>query len=568
MNVNVNVNLKPATKAGAQQQQNALRLSAAVAFLVAIGLFAAFNIRDLSALTIQAVAFLVVAAVVGGYMAMNIGANDVANNMGPAVGSGAITLGWAIAIAAVFEAMGAIVAGGEVVGTIKGGIIDPAGINDPERFTWLMLSALLAAALWLNLATVLGAPVSTTHSIIGAVMGAGITAGGWALVNWGTIGAIVASWVISPLMGGAMAAGFLYLIKRTITYQADMSLAAARMVPLLVAFMAWAFATFMLLKGLGQLVKVGFAAGLMWGFALAVVTYFALRKPIGRQASRQSNDKDGVNRLFTWPLVCSAALLSFAHGANDVANAIGPLAAIYEAVISGAVATKAATPLWIMLLGALGLAAGLALFGSRLILTVGKEITELDRMRAYSIAMAATLTVIVAAELGMPVSTTHVTIGAVFGVGFLRELLKVNYAKMEAVVRAGHPGEDREQVEAYLAKFEAASVADKKRMLSEMKRRAKMEDIRQAQAANEERQAFDARLSAKAREADAAVEQDPALAEAPFGKKERKAFKKAYRKEIVKRSVVMRIVAAWIITVPATAVLAALLFQVLVKTLG
>jgi len=153
-------------------------------------------------------------------------------------------------------------------------------------------------------------------------------------------------------------------------------------------------------------------------------------------------------------------------------------------------------------------------------------------------------------------------------VGFLRELLKVNYAKMEAVVRAGHPGEDREQVEAYLARFEAASVADKKRMLSEMKRRAKMEDIRRAQAANEERQAFDARLSAKAREADAAVERDPALAQAPFAKKERKAFKKAYRKEIVKRSVVMRIVAAWIITVPATAVLAAILFQVLVRTLG
>jgi PiT family inorganic phosphate transporter len=240
-----------------------------------------------------------------------------------------------------------------------------------------------------------------------------------------------------------------------------------------------------------------------------------------------------VNALFTWPLVFSAALLSFAHGANDVANAIGPLAAIYEAVVAGAVAVKASTPLWVMMLGALGLSVGLALYGSRLILTVGKEITELDRMRAYSIAMSATLTVIVASHLGMPVSSTHVAIGAVFGVGFLRELLKVNYAKMEAIVRAGHQGEDREAVEAYLLKFEAAPVEEKKRMLAEMKKRAK---------------------------AKGALAPAPAEV-SPFDKKERKALKKAYKQEIVKRAVVMRIVAAWIITVPATAVLAALLYR-------
>jgi PiT family inorganic phosphate transporter len=245
---------------------------------------------------------------------------------------------------------------------------------------------------------------------------------------------------------------------------------------------------------------------------------------------RQDNSKDGVNRLFTWPLICSAALLSFAHGANDVANAIGPLAAIYEAVKEGAIATKAGTPLWIMVLGALGLSVGLALYGARLIRTVGKEITELDNMRAYSIAMSATLTVIIASQMGMPVSTTHISIGAVFGVGFLRELLKVNYAKMEAVVFAGHQGADRAEVEAYLHRFEAAEVREKKRMLADMKRRT------------------------KAREA--------AEAGAVFAKKEQKALKKAYKKEIVKRSAVMRIVAAWIVTVPATAVLAALLFYI------
>ena len=514
------------------RHQEAFQLGAAVLFLLIVGLYASLTGASTATLTTSAMWLLIVAAAVGAYMAMNIGANDVANNMGPAVGSGAMTMGWAIVVAAVFEALGAIVAGGDVVGTIKGGIIDPRAINDPALFAWVMFAALLAGALWLNLATALGAPVSTTHSIIGAVMGAGIAAGGWGLVNWETIVQIVISWVISPLAGGAMAAAFLYIIKRSVTYRSDMIDAASRVVPVLIGAMVWAYTTYMLLKGLGQLVQVGALTAVLAGGAMAVVVWALVRKPMAAHARRQDNTKNGVNRLFTWPLVCSAALLSFAHGANDVANAIGPLAAIYEAVKEGAIATKAGTPMWIMVLGALGLAVGLALYGARLIRTVGKEITELDNMRAYAIAMSATLTVIVASQLGMPVSTTHISIGAVFGVGFLRELLKVNYAKMERVVRAGHQGADRDVVEAYLSRFEAAEVSEKKKMLADMKQRAKQ---REAALAGDE---------------------------AVFAKKEQKAFKKAYKKEIVKRSVVMRIVAAWIVTVPATAVLAALLFYV------
>ena len=515
--------------------QDVLQLGAALAFLLAVGLYASVRGVDVAGLSGPAVWLLIISAVVGGYMAMNIGANDVANNLGPAVGSGAITMGWAILIAAVFEAMGAIVAGGEVVGTIKGGIIDSKQIANASLFAWVMFSALLAGALWLNLATAIGAPVSTTHSIIGAVMGAGIAAGGWGLVNWDTIGNIVLSWLVSPLTGGAIAAAFLYVIKRSITYRNEMTEAAARVVPWLIAVMAWAFGTYMMLKGLGQLVKVSFPVALAAGAGMAVLAWVVVHKPVARLAQQQENSKQGVNRLFTWPLVCSAALLSFAHGANDVANAVGPLAAIYEAVKSGAIATKAATPLWVMVLGALGLSVGLALYGARLIKTVGKEITELDNMRAFSIAMAATITVIVASQLGMPVSTTHVTIGAVFGVGFLRELLKVNYAKMETVVFAGHQGEDREEVQAYLQRFEAAEVKEKKRMLADMKRRTKLREQTEG---------------------------------AVFAKNERRAFKKAYRKEIVKRSAVLRIVAAWIITVPATAVLAAILFHIVSAVLG
>lgn len=302
--------------------------------------------------------------------------------------------------------------------------------------------------------------------------------------------------------------------------------------PLLIAAMVWATATYMLLKGLNNVMRISFGEALLAGMTVAVAAFVLLRGPVARRAAVLPSTKEGVNELFTWPLVFAAALLSFAHGANDVANAIGPLAAIYEAVLHGAVVAKAATPMWILVLGALGLSVGLALYGGKLILTVGKEITELDRMRAYAIAMAATITVIIASQLGMPVSTTHVSIGAVFGVGFLRELLKVNYARMEAVVRAAHQGEDREIVEAYLRRFEAAPVQEKKRMLAEMKQRAK------------------------------AMERRGELQPGWFSKKERKAFKKAYKEEIVKRSVVMRIVAAWIVTVPAAALLAALAYRV------
>ena len=281
----------------------------------------------------------------------------------------------------------------------------------------------------------------------------GITASGWGLENWDTIGNIVLSWLISPLSSGAIAAAFLYITKRSITYRSEMTEAAARVVPLLIAVMAWPFGTDVMLKGLGQLVHVSFIVAVIDGGAIAAVVLVLVRKPVARLAQKQDNRKQGVNRLFTWPLVYSAASLSFAHSANDVANAVGPLAAIYEAVKSGAIATKAATPMWVMVLGALGLSVRLTLYGARLIKTVCKEITEIDNMRAHSIAMAATITVIFASQLGMPISTTHVTIGAVFGAGFLRELLKVNHSKTEAVVFCGPPRRGQGKDSGLLATF-------------------------------------------------------------------------------------------------------------------
>ncbi len=367
--------------------------------------------------------FLIIGAVFGAYMAMNIGANDVANNVGPAVGSKALTMFGAILIAAIFEASGALIAGGDVVKTIKKGIIDPGMLDNPDVFIWAMTAALFSAAIWLNFATYVGAPVSTTHSIVGGIMGAGIAAAGFQIVSWGTMGTIVASWVISPVLGGLIAALFLYFIKQTILNTEDMLESAKKIVPILISVMTMAFVTYLMLKGVKKIIKVDFITALSIGVISSFVIYFIIKPMIAKTSLTLRSIKEDVNSLFTVPLIFSAALLSFAHGANDVANAIGPLAAINDAVVNGGISTKASIPLWVMSIGAFGIAIGLALYGPKLIKTVGSEITELDQMRAFSIAMAASITVIIASQLGLPVSSTHIAVGGVFGVGFLREYL-------------------------------------------------------------------------------------------------------------------------------------------------
>ena len=365
--------------------------------------------------------FVIIAAIFGAYMALNIGANDVANNMGPAVGAKALTMFGAIVIAAVFESAGALIAGGDVVSTIAKGIIAPESMQSSEIFIYSMLSALLAAALWINLATWIGAPVSTTHSIVGGVMGAGIAAAGFAAVNWGTMAKIAASWVISPVLGGVIAAIFLWIIKANIIYRDDKIAAAKKWVPVLIAIMAGAFSSYLSIKGLKKIIKIDLQTAMMIGAGSAVF-FWAVTKPIiARQARGLENRNKSLKTLFTIPLIVSAALLSFAHGANDVANAVGPLAAIVEATKSGSFGTAISIPLWVMMIGAAGLSFGLFLFGPKLINVVGNEITKLNPMRAYCVALSAALTVIVASGLGLPVSSTHIAVGSVFGVGFFRE---------------------------------------------------------------------------------------------------------------------------------------------------
>ncbi|MEP5701577.1 MAG: inorganic phosphate transporter, partial [Sneathiella sp.] len=385
-----------------QATQTYKSLALALLFLLIVWVFSASVIGSGEHSTL-----VIVAAIIGGYMALNIGANDVANNVGPAVGSKALSMAGALVIAAIFEAAGAILAGGDVVETIKKGIIDPAGMENSQVFIWAMMSALFAAAAWVNIATWVGAPVSTTHAVVGGVMGAGIAAAGFGVVSWPTMSKIAASWVISPVMGGAIAALFLAFIKFNIIYKEDKVAASKRWVPVLVAVMAAVFSSYLIMKGLKRIWKPDATMILIVAVGILIGTYLAVKPIIAKAANGMENRNKSVRALFTIPLIFSAALLSFAHGANDVANAVGPLAAIVGTTTSGAIAGKVGIPLWVMVIGAVGISAGLFLFGPKLIRTVGEQITKMNPMRAFCVALSAGITVLIASALGLPVSSTH-----------------------------------------------------------------------------------------------------------------------------------------------------------------
>lgn len=298
-----------------------------------------------------------------------------------------------------------------------------------------------------------------------------MAAGGVKAANWAQLGEIAASWVISPVLGGLIAAVFLDWIKHSIVFRDDMVGAARRAVPVLIGLMTWAFSSYLMLKGLSRVWKVDFPPALAIGAGLGLAAWGLVRQWVQVRATMLPNTREGINSLFTLPLICGAALLSFAHGANDVANAVGPLAAIAEAVRTGAVSGQASIPLWVMIVGAAGISLGLLLYGPKLIRKVGSEITELDQIRAFCIAMSAALTVIVASQLGLPVSSTHIAVGAVFGVGFLREYLQRRQAHALEFIRSQHGDAPDGVLERYLEEFSRASVEKKRDMLAQLKRR-------------------------------------------------------------------------------------------------
>jgi len=451
---------------------------------------------------------VIIAAAIGGYMALNIGANDVANNVGPAVGAKALTMGGALAIAAVFESAGALIAGGDVVTTISSGIVAPASLPTGDAFIRLMLAALLSSALWVNLATWIGAPVSTTHAVVGGVVGAGIVAAGFYSINWAMIGNIALSWVVSPLLGGIIAALFLFFIKTTIIYQDDKITAARRWVPVLIAIMAGSFAAYLVTKGLKRVIDLSALQITLVGVACFVVAWYFSRISVNRQSRGMENRNQSLRKLFNMPLILSAALLSFAHGANDVANAVGPLAALVHATQDGTTSGEVVIPLWVMVIGALGISVGLVLFGPKLIRMVGQQITKLNPIRAFCVALSAAVTVIVASWFGLPVSSTHIAIGAVFGVGFFREWY------------TAHSGRRR----AYLERKVARARAERAAANGENGNDA-TEDVYDLE------------------------EKGP-----PMSREE------IARRKLVRRAHVTTIATAWVTTVPAAAALAALVF--------
>jgi PiT family inorganic phosphate transporter len=452
---------------------------------------------------------IVVAAAIGGYMALNIGANDVTNNVGPAVGAKALTMGGALVIAAIFETAGALIAGGDVVETISKGIVDPARVADPDAFVRLMMAALLSSALWVHLATWLGAPVSTTHAIVGGVVGSGIAAAGLASIDWHIMAGIASSWVLSPLLGGVIAAAFLAFIKSRVIYQDDKIAAARRWVPILIAVMAGAFAAYLATKGLKQVMQISRTQIALLGIASFAIAWGISKVGIRRQSEGMENRNQSLRKLFHLPLICSAALLSFAHGANDVANAVGPLAAIVYTVGEAEIATEVTIPLWVMMIGAMGISLGLLLFGPKLIRLVGEQITKLNPMRAFCVALSAAITVIVASWLGLPVSSTHIAVGAVFGVGFFREWY------------TAHSPRRRAYLERKMQRLRAE---------------------RDTSAAADEDEAGNGDLE----------DEGP-----PISREE------VARRKLVRRAHVTTIVTAWVTTVPAAALLSAAIFLLL-----
>jgi PiT family inorganic phosphate transporter len=392
---------------------------------------------------------ILVVAVLGGlYMAWTIGANDVANAMGTSVGSGALTLVAAIVVAGTLEFAGAVLVGSHVTETISKGIIDitlfdPTGVlgeDGPLTLALGMLSALFAAALWLHLATHLGLPVSTTHSIVGAVIGVGVVSFGFGGVHWGALGGIVGSWLVSPLLGGLLSFLSFFAIRRLILRNPDPVSATKRIAPYLVGVVVGVMVLSFIYKTLSNRVSVPPLVPALLLAALAGViaggsAYLLIRRS---GPANGASPYDYVERIFAYLQIATACFVAFAHGANDVANAIGPLSAVVSLSQSGftAVSASVGVPFWVLALGGGGIVLGVATYGYKVIATIGREITEITPTRGFCAEFGAATTVLVASSLGLPISTTHTLVGGVIGIGFAQGIGALNMAMVRSIVNS------------------------------------------------------------------------------------------------------------------------------------
>ncbi|MBB3062080.1 inorganic phosphate transporter [Microbulbifer rhizosphaerae] len=394
-------------------------------------------------LTQYGTVLLILACVFGFFMAWGVGANDVANAMGTSVGSRALTIKQAILIAMIFEFAGAYLAGGEVTATIRKGIIASDVFNDqPELLVYGMLSALLAAGTWLMIASILGWPVSTTHSIVGAIVGFSAVGISMEAVAWGKVGSIVASWVVSPLLAGTIAFLLFRSVQRLILNTEDPFNNAKRYIPFYMFAVGWMIAMVTLTKGLKHVLKdaqielsflqdAGIAA--LVGLLVMGIGVTMLKRIKRDPARERENRFANVERVFAILMVFTACAMAFAHGSNDVANAVGPLAAIVNTVQTGAVGAKATMPSWILLLGGAGIVVGLATYGFKVMATIGRKITELTPSRGFAAELGAASTVVLASGTGLPVSTTHTLVGAVLGVGLARGIGALNLRMISTI---------------------------------------------------------------------------------------------------------------------------------------
>jgi inorganic phosphate transporter, PiT family len=379
------------------------------------------------------IVILVVATIFCCYMAWNIGANDVANAMGTSVGSKALTLKGAILVAAIFEFSGAVFVGSRVTDTIRRGMIDTTLFaGEPMTLVLGMMSALLAAAIWLNIASKYGFPVSTTHSIVGAVTGFGIVAGGLSAISWGTMLKIVSSWAVSPLSGGLTAFILFRIINRKIINADDPVEAIRVYAPAMVFVVITIVGIAFFYEGLASLnlnVKFYEAVGLagITGIAVSIPTKMIINKIIKNRSIDTLGRFNLVEYIFKYLQILTACYVAFAHGSNDVANAVGPFAAIVSILTTNSVAAKTVVPVWVLALGGLGIVIGLATYGYKVIETIGKKITALTPSRGFAAEFGAATTVLICSKLGIPISTTHTLVGAVIGVGFARGISALDF---------------------------------------------------------------------------------------------------------------------------------------------
>ena len=384
-------------------------------------------------ITTYGTTFLILACIFGLFMAWGIGANDVANAMGTSVGSGAITIKQAVIIAAIFEFAGAFLAGGQVTKTIRKGIIDADLLSaTPELLVYGMLASLLAAGIWLLVASKFGWPVSTTHSIVGAIVGFAAVGIGMDAVHWSKVGTIVMSWVISPALAGAASYWLFRSVQKLILNRDDPFESAKQVVPYYVFLTGFIIALVTMFKGLKHIglevsTVESYSYAVVFGLVIMFMSMISIRKlKIDPDADRDFHFAN-VERVFGVLMVVTACAMAFAHGSNDVANAIGPVAAIIGIVQSGGeIAQKSILPVWVLMLGGAGIVAGLLMYGRRVMATIGKNITELTPSRGFAATLAAATTVVFASGTGLPISTTHTLVGAVLGVGLARGIGALN----------------------------------------------------------------------------------------------------------------------------------------------